>query len=70
MKYVRMWAESNARLVFCAVTSGLIGFKFLFGEKIDETLIKGMGVYFLVDGFCYGLDLVEKYLKNKCDELS
>jgi hypothetical protein len=68
MKYVRMWANSNARLVFCAVTSGLIGFKFLLGEKVDETAIKCVGVYFLLDAFCYVLDLVEKYLKNKCDE--
>lgn len=39
MKYIRMWAQSNARLVFCTVTSGLIGFKFLLGEKLDETAI-------------------------------
>jgi hypothetical protein len=68
MKHIKMWAESNARLVFCAVISTVIGFKFLFGEKVDEIAIKAIGVYFLLDAFCYVLDLVEKYLKNKCDD--
>lgn len=65
MKYIRMWAESNARLVFCAATSSFIGFKFLLGEKVDETAIKTIGVYFLLDALCYVLDLIDKRLKNR-----
>ena len=65
MKYIRMWSESNARLVFCAVTSGIVSFKFLFAEKVDGTTIKAIGVYFLIDALCYVLDLIDKHFKNK-----
>lgn len=65
MKYIRIWAESNARLVFCAVSSSFISFKFLFAEKVEATTIKAIGFYFLIDALCYVLDLIDKRLKNQ-----